>query len=289
MPIRQYTRDFIFLLPIMRIRVKNLLFIFLSLVLFTSCGDFEKIKKSSDVNAKLTMANKYYDSKQYQKANELYGDLLGIMKNTRNYEPLYLKYAYSFYYMKDYLEASFHFKNFVEFFPNSKDADECEFMHAVSLYKYAPKYSLDQTNTIKALEALQSYINTHPNSKRITEANGYVDNSRLKLETKEADAARLYFNISQYKAASIAYKSVLRNYPESPNSDLYQFMVLRALYKYARASIPEKQEERYANAISAYNDLKTTYPHSTFLGDAEKVYSQADLNVKKLRDKNEHK
>jgi len=271
----------------MRIRVKNLLLVFLSLVLFTSCGDFEKVKKSSDVNAKLTKANEYYDTKQYQKANELYGDLLGIMKNTRNYEPLYYKYAYSFYYMKDYLEASFHFKNFVEFFPNSKDADECEFMHAVSLYKYAPKYSLDQTNTIKALDALQSYINTHPNSKRLNEANGYVESSRLKLETKEADAAHLYYNISQFKAAGVAYKSVMRDYPESPNSDFYQYMILRALYKYARASISEKQEERYANAMSAYNDLKNAYPHSTYLNDAEKIYSQADYNVKKIR--NEHK
>lgn len=271
----------------MRIHLRNLLLVCLSLVLFASCGDFEKIKKSSDVNQKLTMANKYYDTKQYQKANELYGDLLGVMKNTRNYEPLYFRYAYSFYYLKDYLESSFHFKNFVEFFPNSKDADECEYMYAVSLYKYAPKYSLDQTNTIKALDALQSYINTHPNSKRLAEANQYVDNCRGKLEMKEAGAAHLYYNISQYKAAGVAYKSVMRNYPESPNSDLYQYMIFKSLYRYAKASIPDKQEERYANAVSAYNDLKSTYPNSKYLGDAAKVYAQVDNSIKKLR--NEHK
>jgi outer membrane protein assembly factor BamD len=271
----------------MHIRLKNLLLVCLSFVLLASCGDFEKIKKSSDVNQKLTMANKYYDNKQFQKANELYGDLLSVMKNTRNYEPLYFRYAYSFYYMKDYLESSFHFKNFVEFFPNSKDADECEYMHAVSLYKYAPKYSLDQTNTIKALDALQSYANTHPTSKRLAEANAYIDDCRNKLEMKEADAAHLYFNISKYKAAGVAYRSVMRNYPESPNSDLYQYMIFKSLYRYAKESIPDKQEERYANAVSAYNDLKNTYPNSQYLGDAKKVYLQVDNSIKKLR--HEHK
>ncbi len=66
------------------------------------------------------------------------------MKSTRNYEALFYKYAYTFYYMKDYIEASYYFKNFTEYFPASKDAEECEFMSAVCLYKYAPKYSLDQ-------------------------------------------------------------------------------------------------------------------------------------------------
>lgn len=271
----------------MRIRVKNLLFICLGLLALSSCGNFEKVRKSSDVNMKLTKANEYYDKKEYMHANELYGDLKGVMKNTRNYEALYYRYCYTFYYMKNYLEASYYFKNFVEYFPNSKNTDECEFMHGVCLYKYSPKYSLDQTNTVKALEALQSFINTHPKSDKVSEANNYVDQCRKKLEWKDADAANLYYNIGQYKAASIAFKSVLHNYPESPNSDLYQYMIVKAMFKYAELSVTEKQEERYANTISAYRELVDTYPHTKYLPEAEKLYSQADENVKKIR--NEHK
>ncbi len=236
---------------------------------------------------KLTKANEYFEQKKYGHANELYGQLLGIMKNTRNYEPLYYRYAYTFYYEKDYLEASFHFKNFTEFFPTSKDADECEFMYGVSLYKYAPKYSLDQTNTIKAMEALQAFVNMHPKSKYVAEASADINVCVLKLENKDADAAKLYFNISQYKAASVAYKSVMRNYPDSPNSDFYQYMIVRSLFKYAQNSYPEKQEERYLNAMSAYNDLKETYPKSKYLADGQKISTDANNNIKKIRD--EHK
>jgi outer membrane protein assembly factor BamD len=272
----------------MAFRIKHLFYFIVCLAMFTSCGGFEKVRKSSDVNYKLTKANEYFDKKQYQHANELYKELMPIMKSTRNYEAIFFKYAYSFYYLKDYLDASYFFKNFTEYFPTSKDAEECEFMSAVSLYKYAPKYTLDPTNTIKALEAMQSYANRHPDSKRLVEANGYIDELRKKMEMKQAGAAKLYYNISQYKAATVAYKSVMRNFPDSPSSDLYQFMIIRSMYKYAEASIPEKQEERYANTISACTELKDTYPSSKYLPEVDKIYTEANNNVKKIRDE-QHK
>lgn len=271
----------------MRLQARISVIISFCALLLASCGGFEKIRKSTDVNYKLTKANEYFDKKDYQHANELYKELMPIMKSTRNYETLFYRYAYTFYYLKDYVESSYYFKNFTEYFPTSKDAEECEYMSAVSLYKYAPKFSLDQTNTVKSLEAMQSYANKYPNSKRIAEANEYIDKSRLKMEMKQADAAKLYYNIYQYKAATVAYRSVMHNYPESPNGDLYQFMIMKSMMKYARKSIPEKQEERFASAISAYNELKENYPKSKYIADATRLYAEADNNVKKIR--NEHK
>jgi outer membrane protein assembly factor BamD len=252
-----------------------------------SCGGFEKVRKSSDVNYKLTKANEYFEKKDYSHANQLYRELMPVMKSTRNYEALFFKYAYTFYYLKDYVEASYYFKNFVEYFPNAKNAEEAEYMGAVSLFRFAPKYTLDQTNTQKAMEALQTFVYKYPQSTRLPDANKYINDSRHKLEVKQADAAKLYFNITQYKAATVAYKSVLRNYPESNNADLYQFMIMKAQYKYAKASIFDKQEERYTSAMSSYRELKDTYPQSRFLPEADKLYSEANNNLKKIRD--EHK
>lgn len=271
----------------MLLRLQHLLYILLCMVLLQACSGFEKVKKSSDYNYKLTKANEYYDKKKYVLANQLYYDLIPVMKNTKNYEALYYRYAYSFWYMKDYTSASYHFKNFVDLFPDSKESEEAEYMSAVSLYKMSPKPSLDPTNTAKALEALQSYINTHPNSKRLDEASKYVDESRKKLEEKEAMAAKLYYNIGHYKAAGIAYKSVLRNYPESASADLYQYMIVRSWYQYARESVTDKQEERYATAVNAYQELVDNYPKSSYLREAEKYYTLADNNIKRIR--NEHK
>lgn len=268
-------------------RIGNLLFIPALLLLLCSCSGYEKALKSKDPNYKLTKANEYYEKKQYPHANSLYESLIPVMSHTRNSEPLYYRYAYSFYYMKDYLSASYHFKNFVDLFPTSVDVDECEFMYGLCLYMQSPKFSLDQTNTQKAQEALQSYINTHPGTKHLDEANKYVMECLNKLEIKEADAAKLYYNIGHYKAAAVSYKSVLRNYPESHNGDLYQYMIVKSYYSYAKASYRDKQEERYATAMNAYQELIDNYPKSQYLKDAEKYYTLADNNLKKIR--NEHK
>lgn len=267
----------------MRIFHRSTLLLSLLIALLSACSPYEKVLKSPDVNYKLTKANEYYDKKWYMRANELYRSLLPVMKGTKNYEQLYYRYAYSFYYQKDYLDAAYHFKNFVDFFPRSRDAEECEFMHAVCLYKMSPKATLEQTNTIKAMEALQAFINMHPDSKRLPEANQYIEESRLKLELKEAKAARLYYDIGQYKAASIAYKEVINQYPESPNSDYYQMMVVKSLYLYARQSIESKQEERYGNTATAARELKEAYPSSKFIKDAEHYETLSNNNIKKLR------
>jgi outer membrane protein assembly factor BamD len=256
---------------------------FLAMMLAASCGSFDKVKKSGDVNLRLTKANEYYDKKNYSNANELYRDLLPVLRGTKNYEQLFYRYAYSFYYQEDYPTAALYFKNFTEYFPTSKDAEECEFMHALCLVKMAPKSNLDQTNTIKSMEALQAFINMHPSSKRLAEANQYIEESRKKLETKEASAANLYFHIGQFKASSIAYKEVINQYPESPNADYYQYMVVRSLYEYAKVSITEKQVERYVNTMTAYKDLLDVYPSSKYVKDAERYQLLANNSLKKLQ------
>ncbi|WP_118973205.1 outer membrane protein assembly factor BamD [Taibaiella koreensis] len=260
----------------------------IALLLGSSCKSaHEKVLTSKDVNYKLTAANQYYDQKKYFKANEIYESLMPVFRGSKNYEELYYRYCYSFYYQEDYLSASYQFKNFVEAFPKSPRADECEFMYATCMYKLSPKFSLDQASTYKAIEALQTYINTHPGSKNLTEANNYIDICRAKIEKKDASAARLYYDVGQFKAATVAYKSLIQAYPESKSLDLYQLMVIKSFYDYARSSYKEKQEERYAEAVNAYNELKEYTPNSSYLKEAEKYYTLSQNNIKQLR--NEHK
>ncbi|OSZ79361.1 hypothetical protein CAP35_14205 [Chitinophagaceae bacterium IBVUCB1] len=264
-------------------RIGQYIVLLLAASLLYGCSGYERALKSKDVNLKLKKANEFYERKKYQQANGLYESLIPVLKNTRNYEPMYYRYAYSFYYMKDWLSASYHFKNFIEAFPNSKEAEEIEYQFGYCLFKMSLKPSLEQANTIRAMDALQVFINGHPDSKHVAEASKYIDECRLKMEEKEAGAAKLYYDIGQYKAAGIAYKQVMRNFPESANSDLYQFMTVKAWYKYAGESIKEKQEERYASAINAYRELVDGYPNSKYLRDAEAYYTKADNIVKKLR------
>ncbi|RQO31463.1 hypothetical protein DBR32_05745 [Taibaiella sp. KBW10] len=257
-------------------------------ILLSSCGGVESYLKNKDANFRLTKANEYYEKKSWYKANALYASLIPVVRGTKNYEELVYRYAYSFYNMKDYLSSSYQFRTFVDNFPSSKRAEECEYMYAMSLYSDAPKPSLDQSSTIKAMAALHTFTSLYKNSKYTSDANKYLDICRAKLELKEANAAKLYFDMEQFQSAKVAYKAALDEYPESQNADYYHYMIVRANYRYALRSRLEKQEERFAEVVSTYNTLKELYPQSTYLKNAESINVAATSQINKLRKNNEH-
>jgi outer membrane protein assembly factor BamD len=281
----EFWNKFLTFAPYMR---KILILLSVALItLFSACSHYESVLKSKDINYKLTKANEYYDQQKWTKANQVYESLMPALRGTKNYEELYYRYCYTFYNMEDYLSASYQFKNFVEAFPKSVNADECEFMYATCLYKMSPNFELDQTSTRKAIEVLQSYINTHPNSKNITLANKYIDICRAKIETKGSHAAQLYYDMEQYKSAAVAYKSLIEQFPLSDKLDFYQFMIIKSYYDYAKKSVKDKQEERYASALSAFNELKEYHPKSNYVQQAGVYVASAKQQINQLR--NEHK
>lgn len=243
------------------------------------------MQKSKDFAYKLTKADEYFAKKQYLKANQLYEELLPVYKGTKNFETLYYHYAYTFYYNHDYLAASYHFKNFADLFPHSPNTEECEFLNSLCLFKVSPEASLDQSNTIKSVMELQDFVNTHPESKHIAEANRLIDESRAKLEEKDRSGAELYYKISEYHAAAVAFEQIIRKYPDSGMVDYYQFMMLKANYAYANRSVPEKQEARFSRVIADYSDFIRKYPKSSFRGEVERINSLSLASLKKIAEK----
>ena len=267
----------------------------LSIIAFFSlfvaaCGSsVESIKKKEDANYRLTKANEFYDKKQWYKANQLYATLIPVVRGTKSYEELLYRYAYSFYNMRDYLSASYQFRTLVDNFPTGTRAEEAEYLYALSLYKDAPKYNLDQTSTGKGVAALQNFVTLYRKSKYVPEANRLIDLSRQKLERKDADAAKLYFDMGEYRAARVSYKSLLDEYPESSAADYYYYMIVRSSYMYAKGSALAKQEERYNDVLTSAKTLKEMYPQSAYIKNAEDLSQTANLNIQKIRTDNEHK
>jgi outer membrane protein assembly factor BamD len=212
----------------------------------------------------------------------LYEELLTVFKGTKNFEIIYYKYAFSFYNQNNYLAASYHFKNFSDLFPKSPKSEECEYLNSLCLYKLSPDYSLDQSNTVKAIGEMQSFVNTHPESKRVKDANKAIDESRAKLEQKDLYGAELYFKIKQYKAAAVSFEQIIRKYPDSKQSDYYHYMIARSFYKYALNSIPEKQEERLQTVIADYKDFVEKFPKSQYRSEMEKINSLSLQSLKKI-------
>ena len=106
------------------------------------------------------------------------------------------------------MDAENLFKGYLEVFPNSAKAEEVDYMRAYSFYKQSPKLELEQVNTLKAMNMMQTFINTHPGSSRIKDATDIIDQCRQKMEMKEFRSAQLYYNLEQYKASAIAFANL---------------------------------------------------------------------------------
>jgi outer membrane protein assembly factor BamD len=250
-------------------------------------NNFNKILKSTDYTFKLQMAEKYYLNKDYNHAQILYDDLYRVMKGSEHFEDIWYKYAYCAFYLKDYINAENLFKGFVEAFPNSPKSDEMDYMRAFCFYKQSPKYELDQTNTTKAMGFMQAFIAQHPNSDKVKEATEIIEKCRAKLEEKDFENAKLYFNLREtnpayLKAAALTFNLLMNSYPDSQFSDEYKLYVIKSEYLYAVQSLEEKKKARLEQVLTDVNDFNDRFPDSKLKKEVQSYQDLANNSLKQL-------
>ena len=256
---------------------------FAALILLTGCSkSMAKLLKNPDPGYKLRMAEQFFVKKQYVKAQQVYEDIMPYYKTTPEFQDIYYKYAYCAYNLQDFMNAENLFKSFLEIFPNSPKAEEMDYMRAYSYYKQSPKAELDQTNTIKAMGMLQTFINTHPGSARNKEANEIIDLCRSKLETKDFRSAQLYYDLGQFRAAGVAFSALLNDYPESLRGDEYKLMIIKSYFKYAEMSVEEKKVERFEQVINHCYEFTDRFPDSKLKQEADNFLNLSQSNIKIL-------
>ena len=259
---------------------------FLAIVILSlsivGCTGINKVLKSKDPHYKLRMAEQYYAKKKYNYAQQLYEDVMPYFRGMPEFEDIYYKYAYSAYYQGDYMNAENLYKTFLEIYPNSQRAEEVDYMRAYTFYKQSPKPELDQTNTVKAIGMMQTFINTHPGSARNKEATEIIDICRRKLEIKDYKSAKLYYDMGQFRAAGVAFSTLLSSYPESVQGDEYKLMTIKSYYRYAEMSVETKKAERFDQVIKEVNDFVDRFPESKLRKEAENYLNLSQNNIKTL-------
>ena len=277
--------------------MRSLFLAFTLLVAFSSCSlfkkssgpptSFSKILKSTDYTFKYQMAEKYYLAKDYNHAQILYDDLYRVMKGSEHFEDIWYKYAYCAFYLKDYINAENLFKGFAEAFPNSQKADEMEYMRAFCFWKQSPKFQLDQTNTTKAMGFMQAFIAQHPNSDKVKEATQIIEECRAKLEEKDFEAAKLYFNlretnIAYLKAATLTFNTLMNTYPDSQFSDEYKLYIIKSEYFYALGSMEEKKKARLEQVLTDINEFNDRFPESKLKKQVQDYQELTTNTIKKI-------
>lgn len=256
------------------------------LFLLASCGgDYRKIQRSTNSEAKYNAAVAYYKSGNYLKALPLFETLISVYRGTDREQDVYYYYAYTNFKLNDYVMAGFYFSSFYHTFPHAPRAEECEYMNAYCDYLDSPAYNLDQTDTKKSIEAFQTFVDDYPNSIRLKEADKYIDQLNAKLERKYFEISKLYYTIEYYHAASVSLTNYIKSYPNSQYDEEASFLIIKSDYLYAINSVLNKKSERLQNVIDTYLKFIDAYPKSNYLSEAQKLYDnsvtlKSQLNTK---------
>lgn len=265
------------------LRFSALLVMSLAVFLTTGCGkSMTKLLKNPDASYKLRRAEQFFVKKDYIKAQQVYEDIMPFFKTSKEFEDIYYKYAYCAYHLSDFMNAENLFKSYLEIFPTSGRAEEIDYMRAYCFYKQSPKAQLDQTSTLRAMGMMQTFINTHPGSPRNKEANDIIDICRAKLETKDFLSAQLYYDLGQFRAAGVAFTSLLNAYPESYRADEYKLMVIKSYFRFAEMSIEDKKVERFEQVVNECFEFVDRYPESKLKKEVDNFLNSSQNNIKIL-------
>jgi outer membrane protein assembly factor BamD len=262
----------------MKLRLYILLII---LVLASSCGEYEKILKSTDSDLKKEKAKEYYAEGQYVKSSELLGQILPRYRATEEAEELNWMNAHSYYGMKDYYMAGSYFKTFVDQFPFGKHAEDANYLVAMCDYKISPRSELDQENTKNALEEFNIFINRYANSPKVEECKTIISELQDKLVEKSHNNAKLYYDMKEYKASVVAINNCLKQYAISKYREEMMFLKLNSLYLYAVKSRPDKQKTRYQDTLDDYYSFMEEFPKSQYSKDVADIFQKTNKFLKK--------
>ena len=175
--------------------MKKVVFLLMMMtVLLSSCGEYNKILKSTDYELKYSYAKKYFNAKQYSKSATLLDELVTIFKGTAYAEESLYLLAQSYYGQKDYQTASQYFETYYTTYPKGEFTELSRFYSGYGLYLDSPDPRLDQSQTYKAIEQLQLYLEYYPQSERAEEAQNIMFELQEKLQGRYRDVVDEYYN-----------------------------------------------------------------------------------------------
>lgn len=266
-------------------RMKKSILLLSLIVLAAACSPFQKVLKSDDIALKYSTAEKLYDeakagegkvNRKYKQALRLFEQLVPEYRGKPQAQKLMYMYADAYYQLEEYYLAGYQFERFVESYPTSEKLEEAAYKSARSYYELSPRYDLDQTETVQAIDKLQAFINRFPESERLEEANTLVTELRVKLEKKAYEIAKQYHHTMNYTSAITAFDNFLLDYPGSPFREQAFFYKFDSAYQYAINSYAYLMPERLATAEDYLEDYLRYYSEGNFMAQATQAGQDID-------------
>src|SRR5207249_2589596 len=111
--------------------------------------------------------------------------------------------AESHFKREEYLLAAEEYQALNRNMPSSPFVPLAQYKTALCYYYLAPKSSLDQKYTAKAIDEFQSFIEYYPTHEMVPDAESKINELNTRLAKRLYDTAMLYMTMEYYKSATI--------------------------------------------------------------------------------------
>lgn len=256
-----------------------------AVAVLTSCNEYQKVLKETDVKSKYDLAQKYYDEEDYRRSLRLFEQIAPKYVGKPQGERVMFFLADNYFKRKDFNMAGYQFERFIKSYPKSDKVPEAAFSGAKSYFELSPRYSLDQTDTDKALAKLQAFINTYPDSEYFNEANAMAKQLTTKQERKAFEIGKQFnklgeFNYDVLKSAVASLDNFVVDYPGSVYREEALYLKLEATMQIALNSFESLKKERFEKAKEAYEALFKQFPETKFAKKADNILEKIEKELK---------
>ena len=257
---------------------------FLAAILLSSCGEYQRAQKSTDINYKFEYAKRAFEEKKYVQAATLLEECIAYFKGSDKAEESLYLLAMSHYENKDYVSSGAYFKTYYGRYPKGKYTEAARFFSGYGYYLDSPEAQLDQTGTIKAIEELQGFLEYFPRSDKVSIAQNAIFEMQDKLTLKQLQNAQLYYTLgnymgNNYESAVIVARNAIKDYPYSKYKEDLEMLILKARYQEALNSVEERKADRFRDVLDEYYSFINNYPDSPKREEADNIQKIANRYV----------
>ena len=266
---------------------KNSIIALCMAVLMTGCtSEFSTVMKSTDKDFKYEYAKQCFAQGKFGNAITLLSELVTAQKGRQNAQESLYMLAMAQYCNRDYEAASATFRKYFQSYPKGDFAEQASFYVGQSLFESMPDPRLDQSATVGAINAYQSFMDYFPESSLREEAQKRLFILQDNLVMKEYLSAELYYNLggyfgninsnteSNYESCIITAQNALKTYPYTSLREKFSVLIMKSKFELAQNSSEEKRLDRYRDAEDECYGFLNEFPESENCKTAEKFIAK---------------
>jgi len=171
--------------------------------------------------------------------------------------------------MEEYLLAAVEYQELKNNMPSSSLIPTCQYKIGLSYYMLAPKSTLDQQYTTRAIDEFQTFIEYYPKDGLVADAAGKIKELNERLAKKIFDSAELYMKMEYYKSATIYFTSVIERYHDTKYAEPSWLGKIKSLIARSKYSEAKQDIEKFIDK----------YPNSELKSDAESLLKDINDNI----------